>query len=373
MLPVVSREFCQKRLELIFPPGAFPSELMGILAGTTVAGMLWAGCVMPEGIKTIGPGLPYARPTTVLWLNEQLMAIEDEPRRSSWHEASLQGHLKAQDLEKSWGVTDLQWYKDNTRESVRDEILSVWEQLGPVLADPAVQTTSSKARWILQREFAELFDPGLSGDELDTAVSSWIEEHMSANGRLRASIARSRAQANVSVTVTLPAGSQRELKPGNSSLLIKGTVEIWAQLRLKDPAVIAISESADKLNFVDSKLLEAVGISIDVSTLLPDLLLADTGTNPLEFWIIEVVATGGPIDERRKSKLTKWAVNHGLKEEQLRFLTVFLSRHHPAAKKFVPTLATGTHAWFLDEPESELTWGNIVSEIPENVVPLRMI
>jgi hypothetical protein len=371
MLPIVTREFCRKRLELIFPPGAFASHLMGQLAGAAVAGMIWAGCVMPEGEDAIRPGLPYARPTTALWMNDALVAVADEAKRAAWLKASISGRAKATALEESWGVAGTSWYRDNTRESIRDEILAAWETLGPVLANPAVLTNSSSPRWILQRDFALLFDPQLTGSELDAAILAWVEKFMSRSGRARANVARARAQAKVRVTVSIPGHENRELKPGESSLLIKGAIETWAPSRLADPAILAISESADKMNFSDGKMLESIGLSIDVTKLLPDLLMVDVGPDPIEFWVIEAVASGGAVDERRKEKLIKWALSQGLEARQIRFLSVFLSRNHPAARDHVPTLAAGTHAWFMDEPESELSWANIESTIPENVVQLR--
>jgi hypothetical protein len=90
----------------------------------------------------------------------------------------------------------------------------------------------------------------------------------------------------------------------------------------------------------------------------------------MDVWVVEVVATDGPIHERRKRKLMEWAAQQGLPPENLRYLTAFLSRNHSAAKRLMPSLAAGTHAWFLDEPELELSWAEIVSTIPDNVVQL---
>jgi hypothetical protein len=63
--------------------------------------------------------------------------------------------------------------------------------------------------------------------------------------------------------------------------------------------------------------LEQLGLAVNPSTLLPDLLLLDAA-GPGTFWFVEVVATDGPVDEARKA-------------------------------------AVGTWAWFLDEPECELS------------------
>lgn len=99
--------------------------------------------------------------------------------------------------------------------------------------------------------------------------------------------------------------------------------------------------------------------------------MVDLGNDPLDIWVIEVVSTTGPTDERRKRALEKWATQQGLPIQNISYMTAFLSRHHAAAKRFVPTLAEGTYAWFLDEPENELEWHAIDTAVPNNVTPIR--
>lgn len=88
---------------------------------------------------------------------------------------------------------------------------------------------------------------------------------------------------------------------------------------------------------------------------------------PAEFWIIEAVATGGPVDERRKARFIEWAKTQRIKPEQLRFLNVFISLNDAVAKRHLMDLAPGTYAWYLDEPTRELAWNSIDSTIPNNV------
>ncbi len=369
-LPVVTRDLCEQRLQMIFPREAFAPQLSGAGAGAAVAGLIWAGCVMADDSDPLGPDLPYARPTTTLWMNADLITIDDSNKRRSWHKTSTTTKARARKLQVEWDVETEQWYADNSRETVRDDFFIPWTDYGAMLGAPHIPTTSPKPRWILRRSFAELFDPDLQDEALDHAISDWTNQFMSAAGRVRANLARSQATAAASVRVNLPDGGTRDLSPGKSSILIQGVIEGWATLRLRQPAVLAISESGDKINFVDAARLRSTGIAIDVSNLLPDLLLVDVDTDTLTFWIIEVVATVGPINERRKEKLLKWADSQGIPENQVEFLTAFLSRNHGAAKKFLPEIASGTHVWFLDEPENELSWGPLPNAIPDNVVPI---
>ncbi|MCA4135493.1 BsuBI/PstI family type II restriction endonuclease [Arthrobacter sp. M4] len=340
------------------------------MAASAVAALIWAGCVAPTEDGELTPDLPYARPSTVLWMNEELFAITDEERRRRWYSVSKSTKNKTHELMASWDIGLTQWYADNSREPLRDDVFHPWSELGAILGAPHLDTTSPAPRWILRRSFAQLFDPSLHGEELQEAVDTWIQTHMSASARLRASLANARARATLSVPVRMPDGTTRDLAPGKSSEIIQGVIQGWAIVRLKEPAVLAISEPGDKFHKADAAIFAAAGISIDVSDLLPDILIVDLGTTPMDVWVVEVVATDGPIHERRKRKLMEWAAQQGLPPENLRYLTAFLSRNHSAAKRLMPSLAAGTHAWFLDEPEMELSWAEIASTIPDNVVQL---
>lgn len=370
-LPVVSSDIALERMSSIFPKDAFRSTLSSPLSGKAIAGLIWAGCVVEKDDDELAVDLPYARPSTVLWMNESLLSVKDEDRRQAWYRAAMKSKKAVQALMLDWGLDTDPWYADNSRETLRDEFFNELASYGALLGAPHIDTNSPRPRWILRRDFAELFDPELTGDELTAATDAWIRTHMSKNGRVRAQLARKRAKHSVSVSVTLPDGENRLLNPGNSSELLQGVIEGWAPLRLKDPVVLTISEPGDKVYLSDQAQLRALGININVSKLLPDALLVDLGTDPLEFWVIEAVATDGPVSEPRKEKLRKWAKDQGIDPDNLRYLTAFLSRHHPAAKRLLASLAPGTHAWFLDEPDRELAWAEIESTIPNNIISMH--
>ena len=221
---------------------------------------------------------------------------------------------------------------------------------------PGVSTSSSLGRWALTASFADLFDPSLGDEDLRDRVEQWRDAHMSPTSRLRALRAHERDQAEHAVTVTLPGGVQRILEPGESSRILQGVLEQWAPARLGEPVVLSISEPGDKVYTADATLLRRLGISINVSTLLPDALLVDLGEDPATFWIVEAVASDGPIDEDRKRSLLRWARDQRIPENACRFLTAFSSRHSPAAKRRLKDLAAGTYAWYSDEPTRELAW-----------------
>jgi hypothetical protein len=69
---------------------------------------------------------------------------------------------------------------------------------------------------------------------------------------------------------------------------------------------------------------------------------------------VEVVATDGPISERRKRALEIIVAEGGFRPENVAFVTAYLDRGLPAFKKTVSSLAWGSYAWFVSEPEGLL-------------------
>lgn len=303
-------------------------------------------------------------------MNAELLTIEDDDKRRAWYKAHLIGQAAVTALQKEWGIETGQWYATNSRETVRKGIFIIGAQYGAMSEGVGAKTNANSPRWIMRRSFAHLFDPALEGDALRKAIDAWTNTAMDPEQRLRAVIARERKSTASSIPVVLPNGEVRQLSPGESSLILKGVIEVWADQRLREPAVLTISEPGDKKAYVDERRLAAVGINVNVSDLLPDALIVDMGHRPAEFWIIEAVATGGPVDERRKQNFIEWAQTQRIRPEQLRFLNAFISRNDSAAKKHLMDLAVGTYAWYLDEPTRELAWNSIQSTIPDNVVQL---
>jgi len=367
--PIPERDEVEARLAELFPREAFDSALSSRIAAAGVLAMLYVGAVVDED-ATLGKHSPVVRPSTCLWLQDEVLADRcDDTDRAAWFRASRQ-KVKLEELVTSWGLTFRPWYGDNSRETLRDEALRGLANTGAVRDRRDLPTTSSAPRWALARPFAALFDPDLTGDALHAAIDSWREDHLSKGEQLRLHELRRRQGEGFAVKVTLPNGEVRTLEAGAASQILRGIVEDWAPRRLKDPVVLTISEPGAKVWQADRAVLDALGVSLDVSDLLPDAIIADIGAKPVEFWVIEAVNTDGPISERRKADLQAWAARQGIDPSSLRYLTAFLSRGDAAARKRLRDLASGTFAWFLDEPDHELAWREI-PPWPGNVVLLR--
>ena len=351
---------CEARLEHIFPRAAFDTVLSNPLAAWSVAALLYVDAVVPAS-GNLPADATWARPSTVLWLSFDVYARDDPASRAAWRDAALGGNAKRRvaELEATWDLTFDPRYGDNSREQVRDETWPRWADEGAVRVKPGVRKTSPAPRWALTDAFADLFDPSLTGQAFFDALETFREAHMSPPGRVKALTARQRGERAHAVKVALPSGDVRQLEPGESSVILKGVIEHWAPRRLADAVVLSISEPGDKVYTADAATMQRLGLTIDPTTLLPDAVLVDVGATPTVFWIVEAVASDGPIDEDRKRRLLRWAAEQRIPEQSCRFLTAFGSRNAAPAKRRLKDLAAGTFAWYADEPGRELAWYEI--------------
>ena len=351
MRPLISPAEAKRRLGMIFPSQSFDSTLSNRLAGHAVAAMLYA-----DAVADIDPPF-WVRPSTVLWQQtEVLTGRTSDDDRIAWRSAAAKTKKAVATLLGGWGLLLKEEYADTSREPLRDETWRKQHEFGAVRKRAGKPTSYPGPIWALEPHFADLFDPALEGDALTDAIDGWIRDHMHAGARLKAQQARAATTNAYAVDVTLPTGIVRKLEPGPSSMIIKGVVEEWAPRRLGTPVVLTISEPGAKLLITDQLLLTQLGITIDIATILPDALIADVGTDTVEFWVVEAVASDGPITEARKARLLEWAKQQHIDPASVRFLTAFASRGAGPARRHLMDLAVGTFAWYADEPDNELTW-----------------
>lgn len=338
LLPITE---IQHRLQEIFPEGTeHRTYMVREMAAKTVFVMLYVGAI--EGADR------WIRPSQVTDMSDSQAALMEPSQRKMWADVSLSS-VKERPANS--------WYAPNSREPIRDETIRTgFIQCQAVVERSGIATTSSKPKYALNKAFASLFDPTLTGEPLSQAITDWQAAHLNkaALSRLRL-MKQGIAAAADSVPVTFPNGEIRTLAPGPSSVIAKAVIEVFAPKFLKHPAVLWLSESGNKVVARDESLAKALGLKIDPSKALPDIILVDLGAEAsgADMLVVftEVVATDGPINRERKAVLTALAVEAGFNEHHLAFLTAFMDRSSAPFKKAVPELAWGSFAWFASEPD----------------------
>jgi hypothetical protein len=337
--PYVPRDVVLARLQAIFPAGS-PKRtfLTREMAGSTVFAMLYVGAV--EGGRYLSP--------------KQVYRMSDEQAAMTSNESRIE---YADDSERpGFAPRGRAWYADNSREPIRDETLRQGlVAMGAAMERSDIPTTSGKGRYCLASDFARLFDPDLTREVLDAAIAEWRRVHLSPSALARISIVRAGAGGDKDgVLVEFPgSGETRRLGAGDSSRIAKGVIQSFAPAFLTRPAVLWLSESANKVVSRDDLLAKKIGLNIDAARNLPDIILVDLGADgdDLLLVFVEVVSTDGAVTEERRAALFRLAADAGFAPHQVAFVTAFLDRAAPALRKNLDALAWNSFVWIASEPE----------------------
>lgn len=335
--PYATRELISERLALVFPEGTRNRKnITNDVASSTIFAMLYIGAVEGSTIK-MGPVHVY-RMTA-----EQASLTSDQDRIDYSKNISKKG----------FSVEGTRWYADNTRESIRDDSLREgFLQVGVINSDDAIPTTSSKPRYSLKNEFAALFDPDLVEIDLETAISTWQAAHLSKSAMDRLALNKHAAGSSGSdVMVSFPNGETRKIGVGMSSMISKQVIEVFALKFLRQPVVLWLSTSGGKVVARDEELASSISLNIKADKDLPDIILVDLGPSEPLVVFVEVVATDGPMTERRQREIYKITDAGGFKRSQIAFVTAYLDRENAALKKTIPLLAWNSFGWFVSEPD----------------------
>jgi hypothetical protein len=329
-------EEIQDRLKRIFPRDVDTNGyIIREMGAKSVYTTLYCFCAEAE---------EWIRPATITCMTDEQAAILDSESRKKWLEIS-QGTKAPRDIPG-------RWYKPNTREPIRDETLREMVRLGAVIERSGLPTTSPLPRYSLHEKFTALFNPDLQGDTLKNAIIAWQNEFLSAPALARLALyKRLLSSQSDGVLINLPNSETRKLAAGPSSELAKAVVEQFTKNFMKEPAVILMSESAKKLLLKDDEICRAIGFNVNVSDVLPDLILAELGEERPIIVFVECVATDGPINDRRKQELIMLAREAGYRDADCAYVTVFKDRSDSASRRLVPSIAWGTFIWYVSEPE----------------------
>lgn len=347
--PLPSIQEIRRRLEVIFPDGTMQrAALTSEVAAKTVYTMLFIDAIEGSNVRLA--------PKHVYRMAQEVANDQSEQNRLSYATRCLKPKYQAE------GTA---WYADTTRELIRDDtIREAMIPIGVVVNDASVPTTSSQGRYTLKKDFAMLFS--ISDVVFEAQVIDWQKKHLSASELAKVRILQGRHNHGDSVKVNFPNGETRIMKVGKSSVITKAVVEEFSSRFLENPYVLWISESGEKVVHQDKALMSQIGLNIDETTLLPDLVLADLRNSGVLIVFVEVVATDGVVTETRKKKLLEMAEGAGFSASQIAFMTAFEKRDAGPLKKRLSGIATDTMVWSMAEPEV-IIWIGESQDIPVSI------
>ena len=332
----VDRTLVSERLQAVFPEGT-PNR--NNCVRETAASVIFTGLY----IGAVEGSDRYLGPVHVYRMTDEQAAKTDDSERL--------GYVMA--IRKRVKVAGTRWYADGSREPIRDESLrDGLVSIGAVVRRQDLATTAGLPIYSLKAEFAALFDPMLTGDALTRAIASFQATHLSKSALSRIAIIRAgAASSSAGVRITFPNGETRQLAPGASSRISRAVIEEFTTRFLQQPAVLWLSESGNKVVVRDESIAAAIGLKIDASKDLPDLILADLGPKDPLIVFVEVVATDGAITARRQEAIYAITDAAGFQRSQVTVLSAYQDRQTAGFKKTVAQLAWDTFAWFVSEPD----------------------
>lgn len=353
MRPVIPVQKLAEWLPEIFPEGtANRGYVVREISAKTIFVMLYVEALEGNGI--------YIRPDQVTKMSDEQAALVSDEARATWAQRSLARE----------GELDLRnrWYAPNSREPIRDETLRLGlVALGAVLERRDLPTTSSKPRYALARSFADLLydlETASIEEERKRRIAEWQAAHLSSSALARINLVRRAAAGSIGdrVPVTFPNGEVRLMHFGPSTQITKAVIEDFAPRFLRAPGVVFLSESGEKVVARDEALAETIGLKLDYSRSLPDLILADISDRGTRLVFVEIVATDGPVNSARKEALLRVASDGGFKGKDVLFLTAFSDRQSSAFRRLAPEIAWGTCVWFMSEPDKLLIFSGSGAE-----------
>lgn len=325
------------RLAQIFP-ASFPDRgpLVGAMAARVVYVFLYGGFIEGSG--------RFLRPSHVYLFTAEQARSCALAERAAWLAASNRPGFRP---------PGLRWYADNSRESIRDDLMrNRLLRLGLIAkrSDITVAPTSSKPVYFMRGHFARLFDPRLSGQELVASIKLWQRDRLDPATLQRMALrAEGALRSQTDLDIDLPDGQRLRVAGGPSSLIAKALIEHYAPKAMRRPAVLWLSSSDRKAYPQFQALAARVGLDFDLHAELPDLVLADL-EHPLRVVFCEIVATDGAITEGRKQALLAVIRRSRVPVESVHFLTAFDERSGSPFRKNAAALAVDTDVWFRTEP-----------------------
>lgn len=230
-------------------------------------------------------------------------------------------------------------YAENTRETVRRQVIHQFEQAGVVVRNPDaldLPTNSPRTHYRLTGEaLAVIRAYGTAAWQ--AAVLDFVERY----GSLLKRYAMERASSLVPIDI--PAADRVFLSPGSHNELERDVVTKFMPRFASQAQLVYLGDTARKAAYVDHVALAEIGIDFDEHDKLPDVLLYDPGRRWL--FLVEAVTSHGPMSPKRVVELRAM---FGHLTIGLVFVSAFSNR--AGYRKHQSELAWETEVWIAEEP-----------------------
>ncbi|MCI0398611.1 MAG: restriction endonuclease, partial [Chloroflexi bacterium] len=230
-------------------------------------------------------------------------------------------------------------YAENTRETIRRQVIHQFVQAGLVLRNPddlALPTNSPRTHYALSEPALETIR-AYDSESWPDAAQSFLENQRA----LIETYHQQREQHKV--PLVMEGGLEYHLSPGLHNELQVAIIEEFGPRFAPGAKVLYVGDTANKTLHIDLAAFDDLGMTVTSHDKLPDVVLYDRERNWL--YLIEAVTSHGPISPKRQVEL----------QEMLKgcpagviFVTAFPDFN--TFKNFLFDVAWDTEVWIADRP-----------------------
>jgi hypothetical protein len=282
-------------------------------------------------------GLPSAQQNEISALT--LLVLAQLSEDSFWGEAKAQS-LRVHDILQAIKVHYGREYAENTRETIRRQVLHQFEQAGIVVRNPedfSLATNSPRTHYSLTEAVLHTLQTYDTADWNHT-----LQALKSERGTLLELYQRSREQSKV--PLRLADGSEYRLSPGKHNQLQAAIVQEFGPRFAPGAELLYLGDAASKVLILNEARFQEFSIPLTGHGKLPDIILYVEQQKRL--FAIEAVTSHGPVSPKRQLELEKLFGNCTM--ERI-YVTAFPDL--ATFKRFLTDIAWETEVWVAEMPD----------------------
>lgn len=281
-------------------------------------------------------GLPSAQQNEISALT--LLVLAQLSEKTAWKDAatrSLRVHDILLEIKERYGRE----YAENTRETIRRQVLHQFEQAGVVIRnpdDPSLATNSPLTHYRLSEPVLEALRA--------YGTSRWETKRMafvSQRGALLEIYQDAREQTKVPLQVA--DGTIYKLSPGKHNELQAAIVEEFGPRFAPGAKLLYLGDAARKALIFAKDVFTELGVPVSDHGKLPDVVLLDEAKKWI--FLIEAVTSHGPVSPKRHIELEE--LFKKCKASRV-YVTAFLD--FSSFKRFLNEIAWETEVWISEIP-----------------------
>ena len=139
-------------------------------------------------------------------------------------------------------------------------------------------------------------------------------------------------------------GATRRTAMSRWGLLVKAIIKVFCARWAPGAAILGVRDTRRNLVHLNAKALATLGVTLDSSAKLPDVIIHHKAKNRL--LLIEAVIRAGPVDDKRRKELKDLFAGS---KAYLVFVTAFENRR--TMQTFVSHIAWESEVWIANDPD----------------------